>query len=42
MNPLDFVAVILKVLLVSLLAALTLPTFFLNKKRLENKKTLKT
>jgi len=39
---LNFVAVILKVLLVSLLAALTLPTFFFkNKKRLENKKTSK-
>jgi len=37
-----FVAVILKVLLVNLLAALNFANVFLNKKRLENKKTLKT
>jgi len=41
MNPLNFVADILKVLLVNLLAALNLPTFFKNKKRLENKKNVK-
>jgi len=35
-------AVILKVLLVNLLAALNFANVFLNKKRLENKKTLKT
>jgi len=40
-NPLNFVAVILKVLLVNLLAALTFAKVF-KKKRLENKKTLKT
>jgi len=38
MNPLNFVAVILKVLLVNLLAALDFANVFLNKKRLENKK----
>jgi len=37
-----FVAVILKVLLVNLLAALNFANIFKNKKRLENKKTLKT
>ena len=36
MNPLNFVAVILKVLLVNLLAALNFANVFLNKKRLEN------
>ena len=41
MNPLNFVAVILKVLLVNLLAALNFANVFLNKKRLENKKTFK-
>jgi len=41
MNPLNFDAVILKVLLVNLLAALNFSNVFLNKKRLENKKTLK-
>ena len=41
MNPLNFVAVILKVLLVNLLAALDFANVFLNKKRLENKKTFK-
>jgi len=35
MNPLNFVAVILKVLLVNLLAALNFANFFKNKKRLE-------
>ena len=41
MNPLNFVAVILKVLLVNLLAALNFWQRFLKiKKRLENKKTL--
>jgi len=35
------VAVILKVLLVNLLAVLNFANVFLNKKRLENKKTLK-
>jgi len=35
------VAVILKVLLVNLLAVLNFGNVFLNKKRLENKKTLK-
>jgi len=41
---LNFVAVILKVLLVNLLAALNFANVFLEnkKKRLENKKTLKT
>ena len=38
----NFVAVILKVLLVNLLAAVNFANVFLNKKRLENKKTLKT
>jgi len=40
MNPLNFVAVILKVLLVNLLAALNFANVFFknNKKRLENKK----
>ena len=43
MNPLVyFVAVILKVLLVNVLPALNFDNVFLNKKRLENKKTLKT
>jgi len=37
-----FVAVILKVLLVNLLAALNFANVFKIKKRLENKKTLKT
>jgi len=37
-----FVAVILEVLLVNLLAALNSANVFLNKKRLENKKHLKT
>ena len=41
MNPLNFVAVILKVLLANLFAALNFANVFLNKKRLENKKTLK-
>jgi len=36
-----FVAVILKVLLVNLLASLNFANVFLNKKRLENKKSLK-
>jgi len=36
-----FVAVILKVLLVNLLAALNFANVFLNKKRLENKKNVK-
>jgi len=36
-----FVAVILKVFLVNLLAALNFANFFLNKKRLENKKNVK-
>jgi len=40
-NALNFVAIILKVLLVNLLAALNFANVFLNKKRLENKKTLK-
>jgi len=35
------VAVILKVLLVNLLAVVNFANVFLNKKRLENKKTLK-
>jgi len=39
MNPLNFVAVILKVLLVNLLAALNFANIFKNKNRL--KKTLK-
>jgi len=38
MNPLNFAAVILRVLLVNLLAALNFANVFLNKKRLENKK----
>jgi len=39
MNPLNFAAVILRVLLVYLLAALNFANvFFKNKKRLENKK----
>jgi len=38
---LNFVAVILKVLLVNLLAALNFANVIFNKKRLENKKTLK-
>jgi len=37
-----FVAIILKVLLVNLLAALNFANVFKNKKRLENIKTLKT
>jgi len=37
-----FVAVILKVILVNILAAVNFANVFLNKKRLENKKTLKT
>jgi len=42
MNSLNFVAVILKVLLVNLLAALNFANvFFINKKRLENKKNVK-
>jgi len=41
MTPLNFVVVILKVLLVNLLAALNFVNVFKNKKRLENKKTLK-
>jgi len=41
MNPLNFVAVILKVLLVNLLAALNFANVFKNKKRSEYKKTLK-
>ena len=41
MNPLNFVAVILKVLLVNLLAALNFANVILNKKSSENKKTLK-
>ena len=42
MNPLNFVVVILKVLLVNLLAAVNFPNVFLNKKkRLENKKNVK-
>ena len=40
MNPCNLVAVILKVLLVNLLAALNFANVL--KKRLENKKTLKT
>ena len=42
MDPLNFFAVILKVFLVNLLAALNFANVFKNKKRLENKKTLKT
>ena len=43
MNSLNFIAVILKVLLVNLLTALNFANVFLKKikKRLENKKTLK-
>ena len=41
MNPLNFVAVILKVLLVNLLTVLNFANVFF-KKNLENKKTLKT
>jgi len=42
MNPLNFAAVILRVLLVNLLTALNFANvFFLNKKRLENKKRKK-
>jgi len=42
MNPLNFVAVILKVLLVIICLPLwTLSTFFKNKKRLKNKKNVK-
>ena len=42
MNPLNFAAVILRVLLVYLLAALNFANvFFKNKKRLENKKRKK-
>jgi len=41
MNPLNFVAVVLKVLLVNLLAALNFASVFLNKKLLANKKMLK-
>jgi len=37
----NFVAVILKVLLVNLLAAVNFANVFLNKKRLENKKNVK-
>jgi len=42
MNPLTFVAVILKVLLVNLLAALNFENVFFNKKVWKIKKTLKT
>jgi len=43
MNPSNFVAVILKVLFVNLLAALNFANVFLKiKKRLESRKTLKT
>jgi len=38
MDPLNFFAVILKVFLVNLLAALNFANVFKNKKRLENKK----
>jgi len=41
MNPLNFVAVILKVLLVNPLAALNFANVFLNKKVWKIKKTLK-
>jgi len=41
MNPLNFVAVILKVLLVNLLAALNFANVILNKKVRKIKKTLK-
>ena len=41
MNPLNFVAVILKVLLVNLLAALNFANVLKIKKRLENKKNVK-
>jgi len=41
MNPLNFDAVNLKVLLVNLLAALNFSNVFSNKKRLENKKNVK-
>ena len=42
MNPLNFVAVILKVLLVNLLTALNFANVFLkNKKKLENKKNVR-
>ena len=45
MNPLNFVAVILKVLLVNLLAAMNFANVFKNKKnvwKIENVKTQKT
>ena len=42
MNPLNFVAVVLKVLLVNLLAALNFANVFLNKNVWKIKKTLKT
>jgi len=43
MNPSNIVAVILKVLLINLLAALNFANvFFKLEKRFENKKTLKT
>ena len=41
MDPLNFFAVILKVFLVNLLAALNFANVFKNKKRLENKKNVK-
>jgi len=41
MNPLNFVAVVLKVLLVNLLAALNFANVFWNKKLLANKTMLK-
>jgi len=41
-DPIEFLVVILKVLLVNLLAALNFANVYKNKKRLENKKTLKT
>ena len=42
MNPLNFVAVVLKVLLVNLFAALNFANVFLNKNVWKIKKTLKT
>jgi len=42
MDPLNFVAVILKVVLLNLLAALNFAKFLKIKKRLENKKRQKT
>jgi len=41
MDPLNFFAVILKVFLVNLLAALNFANVFKNKERLENKKNVK-